>query len=951
MPEVIRSTYEVLQRIGVGGGGVVFLANHKGLNKEVVLKVDKRTVTTSSDLLRREVDVLKELRHPYIPQVYDFFIENETVYTAMEYINGESLDKALKRGEKFSQPQVITWAVQLLEALEYLHSPTHGTPPHGYVHSDIKPANIMRRDDGNICLIDFNISLALGEDNVVGASAGYASPEHYGVDFSFSSITATQTNETVLMEGVSSATATLTMHIGQPSPIRKKVVPDVRSDIYSTGATLYHLLTGRRPDKDATKVMPLTSAEASEQIAKIIAKAMNPNPDLRYQSAAEMLWDLKHLHPNDPRSQALKRQIRVTAVVLILLLFTGGICTFTGLYQMQKAETLAKKAEEAARAALTALGKSENALRSGDAPGAVAFALDALTLDTPYTSQAQQALTVALGVYDLSDGFKSHLLLTLPSEPLKVVLSPEGTRTAAVTSGQVTVFDTESGTQLAALPADPSALTDVLFAGEDMLLYAGNDALRAYSLTDGKELWTGNAVTGIALSADGSTVAAVYKDENIAATYETATGTVLRAVTFQEQTQWVVANDVFADPGNSLFALNSDGTLLAVSFSSGALRIFDLRDSANDLIIYEESEFIHFEGGFFGQYLAFSATGGGRSVFAIIDVPGAAQTGGFASTMPFHVQADESGIYVSTEDVLVQLDPVTGAQTEMAYTNADITSFIKSGSYAVTATADDAFSIFGPGAQHLETWEDSRCDFVQLAGSFAVVASIDAPTLRILKLENHSEAQVFSYDPAYAHSETRLSWNGNTVMLFRYDRFRLYGIGGEILAETEIPDAGQVYDQQYRRSGEDSWLEITYNSGLIRNYSAVDGRLISEADGEVPDGTLYQEYLTDRLRIEAPLHGTPIAYDRETGELVAELETDDYLTYVTQVGEYVVTEYITGQGERYGLLLNEACETLAYLPNLCDILEDSTLVFDDMAGNLRRSRIYSIQELIVLAQN
>ena len=77
----------------------------------------------------------------------------------MDYIEGESLDRPLKRGEHFSQPQVIQWAKELLDALEYLHSPTHGDPPQGFVHSDIKPANLMRTPDNHIVLIDFNIAL------------------------------------------------------------------------------------------------------------------------------------------------------------------------------------------------------------------------------------------------------------------------------------------------------------------------------------------------------------------------------------------------------------------------------------------------------------------------------------------------------------------------------------------------------------------------------------------------------------------------------------------------------------------------------------------------------------------------------------------------------------------------------------------------------------------------
>ena len=112
MGELIASTYKIEKELGSGGGGIVYLAYHMRLGKQVVLKADKRKISTSQDLLRREVDVLKDLNHPYIPRVYDFFVEGETVYTVMDYIEGESLDKLLKRGVRFSQPQVIKWAKQ-----------------------------------------------------------------------------------------------------------------------------------------------------------------------------------------------------------------------------------------------------------------------------------------------------------------------------------------------------------------------------------------------------------------------------------------------------------------------------------------------------------------------------------------------------------------------------------------------------------------------------------------------------------------------------------------------------------------------------------------------------------------------------------------------------------------------------------------------------------------------
>ncbi len=940
MSEIIASTFEVINRIGSGGGGVVYLANHLRLNKQVVLKADRRKISTPPELLRREVDVLKDLSHPYIPQVYDFFAEGEVVYTVMDYVDGESLDRPLKRGERFSQPQVIQWAIQLLQALEYLHSPTHGTPPRGYVHSDVKPANLMRRANGDICLIDFNISLALGEDSVIGASAGYASPEHYGLDYSFSGDTATMKQETQTMDD---RTATMTM-----PGIRRKIRPDVRSDIYSTGATLYHLLSGRRPAKDALEVAPLSEMEVSPQIARMIAKAMAPNPQDRYQTASEMLWDLEHLRENDIRTIRHKRRVKTTVAALAVMFLLGGLLTFTGLKQMERAQAAGKAAAEMAEQALSAVSGSESAYRNGDIPGAIRLAMDALTLESsPYEAPAQKALTDALGVYDLSDGFRPARTLLLPSAPLKAVLSPEGSRAAAMVSGKLLVFDTASGEKLAELPTEASALSEAVFAGEDRILYAGEGALRAYDLAAGRELWSGKAATGIALSADGSTAAAVYKGENMAAVYDAATGEVRQAVTFGERQQSVIANDVFADPEDGLFALSSTGRWLAVSFSDGSLEIFDLQDSAGDLSIFDAAEYTHFEGGFYGPYLAFSAAGPEESVFAVIDAEAQVQTGGFASANPFRVQADEDGILVATENILVRLDPETGEQEELAYTEGDITGFAHHGGYTLTALSD-SFGFYDEAAALVEQ-RDGLCDFTAIAGETALTADRNTPCLRILQMERHPEAQIFAYDRSYVHDEARISREGN-VLLYRYDGFRLYAPDGGILKEEALPDPEQVYDQQFRREAGGEYLEVIYNNGTSLCYSATDGRLQEERTGTPPDGSLDEEFITDRLRITAPLHGTPKVYDLESGALVRTLEEDDYLAYAAQVDGGIMTEYITARGERYGLLLNEDCETLARLPGLCDVTEDGTLVFDDNRGNLRESRIYSLQELMAFAE-
>ena len=154
MAEVIASTYKILEKIGEGGGGVVYKAWHLRLNKEVALKADKRDLSTRPESLSREVSLLKDLSFTYIPQVYDYFAENGIVYTVIDYIDGVSLDKPLSEGKTFSQAQVVEWGCEVLEALIYLH----GQDP-GILHADIKPSNIMVTPKGDIRLIDFNISL------------------------------------------------------------------------------------------------------------------------------------------------------------------------------------------------------------------------------------------------------------------------------------------------------------------------------------------------------------------------------------------------------------------------------------------------------------------------------------------------------------------------------------------------------------------------------------------------------------------------------------------------------------------------------------------------------------------------------------------------------------------------------------------------------------------------
>lgn len=935
MSEIIGTTYRIINRIGSGGGGIVYLAYHQRLEKKVILKADKRKITTRSDLLRREVDVLKELSHTYIPQVYDYFVENDTVYTVIDFIEGESLNKPLERGEKFSQPLVIQWAKQILEALKYLHSPIHGNPPRGYVHSDIKPANIMKKKNGDICLIDFNIALALGEENAVGCSRGYSSPELYGLDFSSS--------------GQESGSAGNRTDSGTEilSTSRRGIMPDVRSDIYSFGATLYHLLSGKRPAKDAKEVVPLSKKEFSPQLVDIITKAMNPNPDLRYQSAQEILNAFQGLYQNDIRTIRWKRRNLYTYTACILLILLGAVMTFTGLKRIQTEERWMRLTEEA-----------ENRLQSGDRDDALRMVMQIYSEQDDYWKppvlpKTQEILTETLGVYDLAEGFKAYKNVTLPSAPLALEISPDERTVACMCFGQLNIIDVSAAEIMRSIPAEQSALAGVSYLDNNRIVFSGAEGITVYDLNAGKALWQGEKATGIAVSGNKKYVAAVYKDQESAVVYDAETGEIRNRIAFEEKHQQTVVNDVFLNPLDNLFELNEDGSLLAVSFSDGSLEVFDVKPENGNRgleILDGTVDYRHFEGGFYEKYLAFAATSDNKeeSVFAVVDSDTGKQTGGFQSEGYYFSNVDKHGILVGIDNILVDISPESGEQKAVVDTAERIDQYSYDGTSVVTAT-ENKVSFFDSQVNEVGVLErDTVCDLLDIQNQTAVIGSSDSAELCIVKKMEDDDKALAVYDPKYQHDEVRISSDGKNIMLFSYDKFRICDLQGNVICDTEIPDAGNVYDQQYIRDNEKSYLEVTYNDGKVDRYDGAEGSLLESGKTDPPDRSLDEEFETSKLRIEAPLHGSAKVYDRQSGELIAELNEDAYLTYVTEVGEYLVVQYMTTDHHFFGYLMNQSCQILAYMPNLCDVLPDSFL-FDYPDGSIREAKLYELEELQEIA--
>ncbi|HRI04385.1 MAG TPA: protein kinase [Pyrinomonadaceae bacterium] len=268
---MIQNRYLVVQMIGKGGMGEVYLAVDQRLGSAVALK---RTMFKENPELgaafEREAKILGRLRHPVLTKVIDHFIEGNDQYLVMEHISGDDVGKRLESAAKpFPLSWVMFWADQLLDALNYLHS--HEPP---IIHRDIKPENLKLTDDNHIVLLDFGLSkdfdtksesASLGTGSVVGYSPYFASMEQ--------------------VRGTGT---------------------DARSDIYSLSATLYQLLTNTIPADSLTRadamlggmpdpVKPLSelNPEVNKAISDVVLKGMAVRQDNRFDRAADMQKELR----------------------------------------------------------------------------------------------------------------------------------------------------------------------------------------------------------------------------------------------------------------------------------------------------------------------------------------------------------------------------------------------------------------------------------------------------------------------------------------------------------------------------------------------------------------------------------------------------------------------------------------------------------------------------------
>ncbi len=253
MSNVKIDRYEVKKEIGSGSASTVYLVHDPENQRDVVVKRWKPSETFAPALLKREADAMTQLKHPGIPEVYDFVDNDDLPYYVMEYIEGSDLLTLVESQEEFLPEQdIIEWGVKVCDILIHMHN----HKPEPFLFRDMCPSNIIVDDAGNVHIIDFGITVPYIENREYAkiGTEGYASPEQY------------------------------------------KGIVDLRSDTYTLGASLHHIATrfDPRPKQNAQSrpfvFGPPRAANSalSKAFAAVIMKAISFEPEDRYQSAEEM---------------------------------------------------------------------------------------------------------------------------------------------------------------------------------------------------------------------------------------------------------------------------------------------------------------------------------------------------------------------------------------------------------------------------------------------------------------------------------------------------------------------------------------------------------------------------------------------------------------------------------------------------------------------------------------
>lgn len=357
--EIIDGRYEILKEIGRGGMSIVYLAMDNRLNKSIVVKEIRRRDNSNNkllmDSLKQESDLLKNLDHAALPKIYDI-IDRGDIYVVMDYIEGESLNRKLKREGKIQAKEVINYGIQLAKVLSYLHN-----RPTPIIYRDMKPDNVMLTPDGRIKLIDFGIS------------------KEYKVD-----------------------TESDTTNLGTRAFVAPEQIAglktNARTDIYSLGVTLYNLVTGKSLNDPPFMLKPIREWDSSlpEGLEYIIKKCTETDPADRYENCDDLLYDLENVEKLTKayKVKLIKEMSRFIVSSILLIFFM--VITIIG-YRGVSNENLTNYKEM--------INKSDSYLINGEYAKAIEVLDDVITKVDGKRSEAYiNILNIYSSINDVESG-------------------------------------------------------------------------------------------------------------------------------------------------------------------------------------------------------------------------------------------------------------------------------------------------------------------------------------------------------------------------------------------------------------------------------------------------------------------------------------------------------------------------------------------------------------------
>lgn len=262
----MEERYLMLEGIGNGAGATVYKAFDRHLNRYVAVKRTGREEKNAFE----EAEVLKRLKHPAIPIIYDVFRDGESTCMVMEYMAGKNLLSVLETGEPFEEKRAVEIGLRIGECLRYLHE-----LPEKMIYRDLKPANLILDVGDQVKLIDFDSALVKKEgqkDRHKTGTYGYSAPEQFEADG----------------------------------------IVDERSDIYGFGTTMYHMLTGKNPSRPPYRFQKIRECNPliSEELERIVEKCMEKERKKRYANMEEVLEELNTYDKKEKKRRQWKKEAK-----------------------------------------------------------------------------------------------------------------------------------------------------------------------------------------------------------------------------------------------------------------------------------------------------------------------------------------------------------------------------------------------------------------------------------------------------------------------------------------------------------------------------------------------------------------------------------------------------------------------------------------------------------------